>query len=121
MLARNYTIALSIATGVLLELIVHALSGRREAWDSPLFWTLGLPAACLVSGAIGFASRGRDWAWTVLVAPGQVATMMVRSGEIGSLWPLTLVLSAVLSAPFVFAAFIGSRFRRKPADQPVAR
>ena len=38
--------------------------------------------------------------------------MMLRSGEIGGLWPLTLVLSSILSAPFVAAAFIGSRLRR---------
>lgn len=37
--------------------------------------------------------------------------MMVRSGEIGALWPLTAALSAVLGAPFVGAAFMASRFR----------
>jgi len=39
--------------------------------------------------------------------------MMVRNGELGGLWPLTLILSAILSAPFVAAAFVGSRFRPK--------
>ncbi|MGH9147124.1 MAG: hypothetical protein ACRD1Q_10475, partial [Vicinamibacterales bacterium] len=29
---------LVIAVGVALELRIHALSGRREAWDSPLYW-----------------------------------------------------------------------------------
>jgi len=38
--------------------------------------------------------------------------MTLRSGEIGGLWPLTMILSAALSAPFVVAALIGSRFRR---------
>jgi hypothetical protein len=50
--------------------------------------------------------------WTILIVPSQVTTMIVRSGELGGLWPLTAALSAVLSAPFVFAAFVGSRFRR---------
>jgi hypothetical protein len=111
------TILLAVLTGVALELGIHALSGRREAWDSAEFWVIGLPVAGLVSAAIGWLSRGRDWVWTLLVAPGQVTTMMVRGGELGGLWPLTVVLSAILSAPFVAAAFIGSRFRSR-ADDP---
>lgn len=56
-------IGLVIAIGVALELGIHALSGRREAWDSPLYWTLGLPAAGVASVVIGFLSRGGDWRW----------------------------------------------------------
>jgi hypothetical protein len=37
MLNRRTTILLSACVGVCLELGIHALSGRREAWDSPLF------------------------------------------------------------------------------------
>lgn len=101
----------SFLTGVLLELIVHAVSGRREAWDSPMFWTYGMPAALLVSLAIGAFAKGRAWLATLLVAPGQVATMMIESGEIGNLWPLMIVLSGILSAPFVAASFVGWKLR----------
>jgi hypothetical protein len=112
MFGTKATIAAAIATGVLLELGVAALSGGREAWDSPLFWTLGLPAALLVSAAVGFLGRRKDWLWTFAIVPAQVTTMMLRNGEIGGLWPLTAALSAVLSAPFVGVAFLASRFRR---------
>jgi hypothetical protein len=45
--------------------------------------------------------------------------MMARNGDLGfNLWPLAVALSALLSAPFVFAAFIGSRL--SPA-RPAAR
>jgi len=113
MLDRTAVLALSILTGVALELGVHALSGRREAWDAAQFWTIGLPLACLASAVIGRLARGRDWIWTLSIAPSQVFTMMVRNGELGGLWPLTLILSAILSAPFVAAAFVGARFRPK--------
>jgi hypothetical protein len=109
---RRGIIALCVATGVALELGVALTSGRREAWDSPIYWTIGLPAAMLAALLIGFAARRPGWRWTVLIAPSQVLAMMVRSGEIGNLWPLTLVLSSVLSAPFLAAAFVGSRLRR---------
>jgi hypothetical protein len=111
MLNRQTTMLLSAGIGVCLELGIHALSGRREAWDSPLFWTLGLPAAALASAALGYFARPGDWRWAALVVPSQVMTMMARSGELGGLWPLAVALSAILSAPFVLASFVGSRFR----------
>jgi hypothetical protein len=110
-LDKRSTIGLSILTGVALELGVHALSGRNEAWDSSEFWTLGLPIACLVALVIGLLSRSADWKWTLAVVPSQVMTMMLRGGEVGNLWPLTVAASMVLSAPFFVAAFVGSRLR----------
>jgi hypothetical protein len=112
MLRRPAIIVLSVATGFALEMGVQLASGRREAWDSPIYWSVGLPAAALAALLIGFAARRPAWFWTVLIAPSQVLTMMLRSGEIGNLWPLALVLSSILSAPFVAASFIGSRLRR---------
>lgn len=117
MIPRWSVVLVSIVTGVSLELIVHALSGRREAWDSAEYWTLGLPTAMVVSALLGFLSRRRDWTWTLVIVPSQVMTMMLRSGELGGLWPLTVALSAVLSAPFVIAAFIGAKFRAAPATK----
>jgi len=107
-LRRPAVVVISAATGVLLEIGVFMVSGRREAWDSPVFWTAGLPIAALIAR---FVATGSDWLWAAIIAPSQVLTMMARSGEIGSLWPLTLVLSFILSGPFVAAAFVGSRFR----------
>jgi hypothetical protein len=111
MVGRRLIILLGIVTGVALELGIHALSRRREAWDSPQFWTIGLPLAGLAALAIGYLARDRDWTWAAVIVPSQVMTMMVRSGELGGLWPLTVALSTILSAPFVLAAFVGSRLR----------
>ena len=110
-MSKQGVIIAGIATGVALELGIHALSGRREAWDSQQFWAIGIPAALLVSAVIGYVSRTNDWLWTVVIVPAQVLTMLLRSGEIGGLWPLAVGFSAILSAPFIVAAFVGSRFR----------
>jgi hypothetical protein len=115
MITKTTIIVISIITGFVLEIGTYALSGRREAWDSAQFWMIGLPAAFAISAAMGYLSRGRDWLWTWLIVPGQVMTMMVRTGEIGGLWPLTVILSGILSAPFIAMAFVGSRFRRPSA------
>jgi hypothetical protein len=106
-------VILFVATGIGLEVGVHALSGRQEAWDSAQYWTIGMPLAIIASGALGLLSQRRDWLLSFVIVPSQVLTMTVRSGEIGSLWPLAIVFSSILSAPFAVAAFVGSRFRSK--------
>ena len=111
MLGRRTLLLSCVLTGIALELAVYAVSGRREAWDSAAYWAIGLPVVAMASIAFGFLSRDRDWLGTVVIVPSQVLTMLVRNGEIGGLWPLTAVLSSILSTPFVLAAFIGSRFR----------
>jgi hypothetical protein len=68
----------------------------------------------LASATLGLLARESAWIWTLLIIHGQVMTMMVRVGEVGNLWPLTIVFSAILSAPFVLVAFIASRFRPRP-------
>jgi hypothetical protein len=114
MLTNSHVIFLSIAGGVALELGIHALSGRREAWDSVQYWTIGLPAVALLSLAIGYLSAGNAWKWTAAVVPAQVLTMMLRQGDVGfGLWPLTVALSAILSAPFVIAASVGVALKRR--------
>jgi hypothetical protein len=120
MATRRTIIIVSILLGVGLELGVEVLSGRREAWDSGTYWIAGLPLVALAAAVVGFLSRDRAWLWTALIVPGQVMTMTVRSGEIGNLWPLAVALSAILSFPFVIAAFVGSRFRRKGAAAAAA-
>ncbi len=104
---------LAILTGAAIEIGVGALGGRREAWDSPLYWMAALPLAAIVSAAIGYATRGRDWLWAAAIVPGQFLAMMIKSGEIGSLWVLGVIVSAILSAPFIVISFLASRFRRR--------
>jgi hypothetical protein len=109
---RSMTIVAGcVLTGAALELGIGAISGQREAWDTALYWILGLPVAMLVSAIVGWLSRGRQWIWTVVIIPIQVTTMMVRNGEMGGFWPLAVALSALLSAPFVATAAIAAAFR----------
>ena len=114
MLGKTGVILFSVVTGVALELGIHALSGQREAWDSPQFWTLGLPVALMVAMLVGFLSAERAFLWTFAVVPAQVLTMIARQGELGfNLWPLTVALSAILSTPFVIAASVGLALKRR--------
>ena len=104
---------ISIAIGMALEIGVTLASGRREAWDAGVYWSMGLPLAALGAAAIGYLSRGRAWLATALIVPAQVATMMYRGGGAGNLWPLALALSSILSLPFVGVAFAARRLRER--------
>lgn len=111
MLSLPVAAILSALIGVALELSIRLVTGQDEAWDSELFWTIGMPAALVASFGIGLLAKGRAWLGTVAVAPGQFAAMTISLGEVGSLWPLGLALTAFLSAPFVGASFLGWKLR----------
>jgi hypothetical protein len=104
----------AVAVGVAIEVWISLATGRREAWDSTLYWAVGLPVALLAAAAIGYLTRGRGWLAALLIVPGQVLAMAYRSGSIGSLslWPLTLALSCVLGLPFALIAYGSQRLRR---------
>ena len=110
-LTTRTVVLLSVAIGVVPELGIEAIGGRREAWDSPLYWTMGLPVAAIAAATLGYLSHRSAWVGTLAIVPAQVMAMMVRSGEIGGLWPLAIVLSSILSGPFLVISFVASRFR----------
>jgi hypothetical protein len=103
---------LCLAVGVGLQVWIAYAGHRREAWDSPLFWSAGMPVAVLVSAAIGYLTKGNGWLAPGLILPGFVMAMSYRGGDLG-LWPLTIAASFVLSLPFVGVAWAASRFRRR--------
>lgn len=111
-MTRRTTILLALLTGIALEVVVSRLGGRREAWDSTLYWTAGIPAALGVAVAIGYLARGSDWVWALLIVPGQFVAMAARSRDF-SMLPLGLVLGAVIGIPFLVAAFVGQKLRRR--------
>jgi len=113
MLPERTALLISIAIGVTLEVGVTLASGRREAWDAGVYWTVGVPVAGIAAAIIGYRSRGRGWLTTAAIVPAQVATMIIRSGELGGLWPLTVALSSILSLPFVGVAYAARRLLRR--------
>ena len=112
MLKPRTAVLASIAIGVALEVGVILASGRREAWDSPVYWTVGVPSAFLGAAAIGYLAAGTAWRAALLIVPAQVAAMMYRTGEPGNLWPLTVALSFVMGLPFLLVSYLASRRRK---------
>ena len=109
---RDGVLALAaFAAGALLWGLLAALTHRREAWDSGLYWTVGLPASYAVAALLAWMEPRRSWRWAIIPFAGQ-ATWMFAAAGIGNLAPLGLVFFAVLSIPGVFAAALVARRRR---------
>jgi hypothetical protein len=102
----------AILAGVAVWISIGSASGRPEAWDSGLYFSVGMPLVCLVSLAIALIEPERAWRWGVLPLVGQFVWMLVTQGP-GNLLPLGLVMFAVLSVPSVIAAWIGAAIAKK--------
>jgi hypothetical protein len=105
---REYWLYLAAAgCGAAIWIVIAAVSGRNEAWDSNLYFSVGIPAVCLVSMLFAFFEPDRSWRWGILPMVGQFVWMLVSPGP-GNLLPLGVIVFAVLSVPPIIAARIAA-------------
>jgi hypothetical protein len=110
---RDYVpFAVSTLSGFLVCLIISMTTGRKEAWDSPVYFSVGIPVMCALMVGIGFRFPDRTWRWTLSMAVGQTVAML-SAGNSLSLWPLSLVAMTVLSVPQLVAGSIASKLAQR--------
>ena len=100
-------LGLMYAVGSAVWLGITYWSGRREAWDSGLYFSAGLPLLMLFSALAGFAAPERPWRWAAAAFVGQPAALLCLRG-VGSMWPLGLAVFGVLMLPCVATAYAGA-------------
>ena len=105
--------AIAAIAGVALWIGASVISGKREAWDAAIYWTAAYPIAVVVSGLLGFLFPQRPWRWALALFLFQFVGMAIRNGELGGLWPLGLVMFAVLSIPGILLARLAAWLRAK--------
>jgi hypothetical protein len=107
--------AIALAAGAAVWAVIADATGKREAWDSPFYFSAGIPAGCLVSLVLGFIEPRRSWRWGVLPMAGQFLWLLISQGA-GNLLPLGMIAFGVLSFPGGIAAgcgaFMATRFRK---------
>ncbi len=74
--------AVSFIVGLAICLYITETSGRREAWDAPEYFTIGIPEMCLVIFALAYCFPQRTWRWALSMAIGQ-SVAMVLGGRVG--------------------------------------
>jgi hypothetical protein len=99
--------------GAALWLATSALTGRREAWDAAVYWTVAYPLALGACALLGYLYPTRAWLWAIVLFESQLLAMCIRNGEIGNLLPLGVMLFAVLALPGVLIAKLASRMGRQ--------
>jgi hypothetical protein len=100
----------AIAVGIALWFGASLLGGRREAWDSPLYWSFAYPLSMVAAALIGHLWPKQPGRVVLALFAGQFIAMCLRNGEIGNLWPLGLAMFGLLSLPAIAVAFAVARF-----------
>ena len=104
--------AISASVGVAVEIIISEIGQRRESWDSPYYWTFGVPA--MIAGALVCGFLARRSRVSIGYAPflGQLLTMVVRTGG-GSMLPLGIIFSGFIGLSGVAGAFAGASLGKR--------
>lgn len=111
-----YTIA--IVGGAVLWLATVVISGRREAWDSSLYWTVAYPLSIVLAGVLGYRFPEKPWRWGLVVMLVQAVVLAITAASFGLL-PLGLILFAILSLPAIGFAKLMSRMRLRKVNAAV--
>lgn len=106
--AWAYTAA--IVGGALLWLVTAAITGRREAWDSGLYWTAAYPLSIALAGALGYWIPQRPWRWALATLLAQAAVLAVAGSDL-TLLPLGLIMFSVLALPAIGVARVAASIR----------
>jgi len=110
----------AVAIGAWSWFHVCAVSGRREAWDSEIYWTLALPVVAATAFLLGLSAPRRAWRWGALLFAGQALAAFLRDPA-GNLMPMGLVLFAVLGALGAVPALAGAGLASRRAARGRAK
>src|SRR5687768_16183506 len=84
------------------------MTNRPEAWDSPLYWSIGLPVLFLGCVILGYLGSRSAWRWGLVAIGAQAVSLMLTSGQIlGNLFPFTIALWIFFAACAVVACYAG--------------
>ncbi|HBA59795.1 MAG TPA: hypothetical protein DCZ92_03040 [Elusimicrobia bacterium] len=98
---NKYAVSIMLSLGGLaVWVLITALTHKREAWDSGLFWSMGVPAILLMNAIAGFLEPERIVLKGIISVSLQPVAMTVKAGEIGSMFPMGLIVFVILGLFF---------------------
>ena len=115
---EHWLLVAAAGAGALIWVLISTASGKREAWDSSLYFSVGMPAVCLLAGTLGFLEPKRTWRWGLAPLGGQFFAMLLMAGP-GNLLPLGIIVFGVLAIPpMIVARLAGYVQSRLACDEP---
>ena len=111
---EHWLLIAAAAGGALIWVLISTASGKKEAWDSDLYFSVGMPAVCLLAALLGFLEPKRTWRWGAAPLAGQFLAMLLMVGP-GNLLPLGLIVFGVLAIPPILVARLGAYLRNRVA------
>ena len=104
----------AVIGGAALWVITAAIGGRREAWDSPLYWMIAYPLMMVLAAVIAQAHPIRPWRFALALMWIQPVMMVVTSRDSDfALLPLGLIMFGFLALPPIAVAHLSGAVKRK--------
>ncbi|NKB32822.1 MAG: hypothetical protein GKR91_06960 [Pseudomonadales bacterium] len=102
-LKDSYILILSATVGFFVCLIISVITGSNEAFDSPVYFRIGIPLMCIMIALIAWFFPNQPWRWVVSMGTGQFIAILLGGNSL-SLWPIAIVFMALLSIPQLITA-----------------
>jgi peptidoglycan/LPS O-acetylase OafA/YrhL len=119
--ARSDVVAVAVAVvaGVLGWDLVRLLGEKREAWDDPDYWLVAFPLMLFTAFLLGLAFRNRPWRWVAIMLGAQAVWALLLSviaDSAPNLFPLGLLMFALLALPCLLAAYAGKMLGERTTE-----
>lgn len=95
--------------GIALWFLAAVLTTKREPWDSNTYWVFVYPLALFACALLGRRFPDRPWRWALVLFEAQFLAMAVRNGELGNLWPIGMLMFAIVALPGMGIAQFAAR------------
>ena len=106
---REHWLYLAAAVcGAAVWIVIALASGRKEAWDSGLYFSVGIPAVCLVSMTFAFFEPNRSWEGGGSCRWSDSLFGCFFHWDPAIYCPFGVIVFGVLSVPPIIAAWIGA-------------
>lgn len=104
---------IALALGAALWILGGVASGRKEPWDTGVYWSAIYPVSMIGSAVLAWWVPRQAWRWPILVFLGQFVGATLRAGEVSNLWPIAIAMFLALSVPGIVLALIFARWRQR--------
>lgn len=98
--------------GLVISFAITKITGRKEAWDSGAYFSVGIPLMVLVIFVLSYKFPDRAWRWTLAMALGQSLAMVFAGGSL-NLWPLSIIAMTIYSIPQFLVGSLAAKLKSK--------